>query len=93
MSDSVAVPAEVATFGSPRVGTKRDIQHAKVRHLRWVNNNDIVTRVPSCWLRYRHAGTRMHLDSKGEFKEYTPARGQGSLGRFLGRSCALSNGF
>ena len=42
---------EVAAFGSPRVGTKRYIQHAKVRHLRWVDNNDMVTRVPPRWLR------------------------------------------
>ncbi len=72
--DIAAVPAEVATFGSPRVGTKRYIQHAKVRHLRWVNNNDIVTRVPPRWLRYRHTGTLMYLDSTGEFKKYTPAQ-------------------
>jgi triacylglycerol lipase len=71
------VPTEVATFGSPRVGTKRYIQHAKVRHLRWVNNNDIVTRVPPTWLRYRHTGTRMYLNRDGDFKKYTPAqRGQ-----------------
>jgi triacylglycerol lipase len=74
LSDIAAVPAEVATFGSPRVGTKRYIQHAKVRHLRWVNNNDIVTRVPPQWLRYRHTGTLMYLDSTGEFKKYTPAQ-------------------
>ncbi len=74
LSDIAAVPTEVVTFGSPRVGTKRYIQHAKVRHLRWVNNNDIVTRVPPRWLRYRHTGTRMYLNSTGEFKRYTPAQ-------------------
>ncbi|MEL6893315.1 MAG: lipase family protein, partial [Actinomycetota bacterium] len=46
LSDIAAVPHEVHTFGSPRVGTKRYIQHADVQHIRWVNNNDIVTRVP-----------------------------------------------
>ncbi len=74
LSEIAAVPTEVATFGSPRVGTKRYIQHAKVRHLRWVNNNDIVTRVPPTWLRYRHTGTRMYLNSNGECKKYTPAQ-------------------
>jgi len=74
LSDIAAVPTEVVTFGSPRVGTKRYIQHAKVRHLRWVNNNDIVTRVPPTWFRYRHNGTRMYLNSKGEHKTYTPAQ-------------------
>jgi triacylglycerol lipase len=74
LSDIAAIPTEVVTFGSPRVGTKRYIQHAKVRHMRWVNNNDIVTRVPPRWFRYRHTGTRMYLNSKGEFKKYNPAQ-------------------
>ncbi|MFK8023209.1 MAG: lipase family protein, partial [Ilumatobacter sp.] len=54
--------------------TKRYIQHAKVPHLRWVNNNDIVTRVPPRWLRYRHVGTRMYLDSNGRHRTYNAAR-------------------
>ena len=74
LSDIAANATEVATFGSPRVGTKRYIQHAKVRHLRWVNNNDIVTRVPPRWFGYRHAGNRMYLNSTGEFMKYTPAQ-------------------
>ena len=45
-----------------------------MRHLRWVNNNDIVTRVPPRWFGYRHTGNRMYLNSTGEFKKYTPAQ-------------------
>jgi len=73
LSEIAAQPREVVTFGSPRVGNGRYIQHAKVRHLRWVNNNDIVTRVPPRWFRYRHTGTRMYLNSKGEHVRLTPA--------------------
>jgi len=65
---------EVHTFGSPRVGTKRYIQHATVRHIRWVNNNDIVTRVPPRWLGYGHTGVQMYLDRNGDVARLTKAR-------------------
>jgi len=61
-------PEQVHTFGSPRVGTKRYINHAKVDYFRWVNNNDIVTRSPPAWLGYRHAGQEVYLDSDGQIK-------------------------
>ena len=73
-SDTVSTAVEVHTFGSPRVGTKRYIQHASVPHIRWVNNNDIVTRVPPRWLRYRHTGVRMYLDRNGDHRRLTAAR-------------------
>ncbi len=73
-SEIAAHPREVVTFGSPRVGTKRYIQHAKVRHIRWVNNNDIVTRVPPRWFRYRHTGTRMYLDRNGDVAKFNAAQ-------------------
>ena len=74
-SDKIAKPMkEVYTYGSPRVGTKRYIQHAKVTHVRWVHNNDIVTRVPPRWLGYRHTGTRMYLDRKGNVKNFSAAQ-------------------
>ncbi|MGI9601010.1 MAG: lipase family protein [Acidimicrobiales bacterium] len=72
LSAIAAVPVEVITFGSPRVGTKRYVQHAKITHVRWVNNNDIVTRVPPTWLRYRHTGTRMYLNRNGQLRQFTP---------------------
>ena len=62
-------PEQVHTFGSPRVGTKRYINHAKIDYYRWVNNNDIVTRSPPAWLGYRHAGKEIYLDSEGKIKE------------------------
>ena len=74
LSEIAAVPREVYTFGRPRVGTKRYIQNADVRHIRWVNNNDIVTRVPPRWLRYRHNGFKMYLDRNGELKRLSAAQ-------------------
>ena len=59
---------QLHTFGSPRVGTKRYINHAKVDYIRWVNNNDIVPRSPPAWLGYRHAGKEMYLDAQGKLK-------------------------
>lgn len=61
-------PVEVHSFGSPRVGTKRYVNHGKVRHLRWVNNNDIVTRVPPTVFGYRHSGIRRYLDADGRLR-------------------------
>lgn len=60
---------EVHTFGSPRVGTKRYINYAKIDYYRWVNNNDIVTHTPPAWLGYRHSGQEMYLDANGILKE------------------------
>lgn len=72
-SETVATAREVHTFGSPRVGTKRYIQSASVPHIRWVNNNDIVTRCPPRWLGYGHTGTLMYLDRNGDHKTMTKA--------------------
>lgn len=62
-------PIQIHTFGSPRVGTKRYINHAKVDYYRWVNNNDIVTHTPPAWLGYRHSGQEMYLDAEGQLKK------------------------
>ncbi|MEZ6096842.1 MAG: lipase family protein [Pirellulaceae bacterium] len=62
-------PEELYTYGSPRIGCKRYVGYPKVQHFRWVNNNDIVTRVPPPWLGYRHGGTEMYLDRYGKIRE------------------------
>ena len=64
-------PRELFTYGSPRVGNKRYVNHVKLDHFRWVNNNDIVTRVPPPWMGYRHTGTQMYLGSDGELRRVT----------------------
>ena len=62
-------PDGVFTFGSPRVGCRRYVNHVKIPHYRWVNNNDIVTRVPPVFLGYRHSGTEMYIDRLGRLKK------------------------
>ncbi|MFT5530955.1 MAG: triacylglycerol lipase [Candidatus Poriferisodalaceae bacterium] len=74
LSEIPASPLEIITFGSPRVGTKRYVQHANVPHVRWVNNNDIVTRVPPSWLRYKHRGDRMYIGHAGKVHDRFPAK-------------------
>ena len=62
-------PERLFTFGSPRVGNPRYIQYTKLDHLRYVNNNDIVTRVPPAWFGYRHCGREIYLDRLGQIRK------------------------
>ncbi len=79
-------PEQIQTFGSPRVGNKRYINYAKIDYLRWVNNNDIVTRSPPVWMGYRHTGTEMYLDAEGQLKKLNRIQRSKDLwkGFFLG---------
>ena len=72
LSEIKTNPQQVQTFGSPRVGDKRYINHANIDYLRWVNNNDIVTRSPPIWMGYRHTGTEMYLNSTGRLSQLSP---------------------
>ncbi len=67
-------PEQIQTFGSPRVGNKRYVNNVNIDYLRWVNNNDIVTRVPPAWLGYRHTGTMMYLNSEGKITNPNPVQ-------------------
>jgi triacylglycerol lipase len=62
---------ELHTFGSPRVGCSRWIRHAPANHYRWVHNNDVVTRVPTRWMGYRHCGQEIYLDRFGQIRNLT----------------------
>ena len=62
-------PEELFTYGSPRVGCRRYVNHVKLEHFRWVNNNDIVTRVPPAWFGYRHSGQEMYIDNVGRLRD------------------------
>lgn len=62
-------PSALFTYGSPRIGTGRYVNHVRLEAYRWVNNNDIVTRVPPIWLGYRHKGQEIYLDSRGEIRD------------------------
>ena len=65
------MPKAVYTYGAPRVGTKRYINNVQVDLTRWVNNNDIVPRVPPTWLEYRHTGTRIYINANGKVRKMT----------------------
>ncbi len=64
-------PRALYTYGCPRVGTRRYVHYVKLDYTRWVNNNDIVTRVPPAWMGYRHAGKEMYLNAYGKVRKVT----------------------
>ncbi|MHB8899813.1 MAG: lipase family protein [Thermoguttaceae bacterium] len=61
-------PQGLFTYGSPRVGNRVYVNYCPLAHFRWVNNNDIVTRVPPTWWGYRHGGREMYIDYKGRVR-------------------------
>jgi triacylglycerol lipase len=65
-------PTELFTFGSPRVGGKRFIKNVDCTHYRFVNNNDIVTKVPPAVLRFKHHGTLQYFNAYGQLRKLTP---------------------
>lgn len=99
---------DLYTFGSPRVGDRslaaavaaaarrEDAVNRRqpFRHIRFVNNNDIVPRLPPRlpWSRYRHCGERVYFTHNGEMK----GEGFGGVQRvkdcIRGRISALRNG-
>jgi triacylglycerol lipase len=59
-------PSAVYTFGSPRVGNQAFIDSlSKVPIYRIVDDEDIVTTVPTAALGFRHVGTEFRLSSLG----------------------------
>ena len=64
-------PRALYTFGSPRVGNRRYVNYVEYEACRWVNNNDIVARVPPWWLGYRHKGQEVYLNAYGEIRRLT----------------------
>ena len=61
-------PVTCVTWGSPRVG---DQGWAKLFNkfvpdsLRYVYRNDIVTKVPTLWMNFKHVGNKIHLNPGG----------------------------
>lgn len=64
-------PRALFTYGSPRVGNQRYVNYVQMEAFRWVNNNDIVTRVPPAWLGYRHKGQEIYLNANGKIRRLT----------------------
>ena len=64
-------PHALFTYGSPRVGNQRYVNFCQLEAYRWVNNNDIVTRVPPAWLGFRHKGQEVYLNADGKIRRLT----------------------
>ena len=64
-------PRALFTFGSARIGSRRYVNYVQLEAYRWVNNNDIVTRVPPAWLGFRHKGQEVYLNAYGKIRRLT----------------------
>jgi len=61
---------EIYTFGAPRAGNEDFVQTLKFPHHRLQNNNDVVCRVPSVLLGYRHQCNSIYLNHNGHVKTF-----------------------
>lgn len=68
-ADKFGDVAGLYTYGSPRVGDKSFRDDFFVPAYRFVNNNDIVPRVPPEVLGYEHVGLLKYIDCKGVIHE------------------------
>lgn len=62
---------QLTTFGSPRVGTRSFVKHIETHHMRYVNNNDIVTTVPLFLMGYKHHGNLQYINFYGNIRKLT----------------------
>ena len=62
---------QLTTFGSPRVGTRKFVKAIETPHLRFVNNNDIVTKVPLWIMGYKHHGVLQYINFYGNIRKLT----------------------
>lgn len=62
-------PIQLYTYGSPRVGWKTYCNSLNIEHHRWVNNNDIVTRVPLWLMGFRHHGEEHYMNAYGKVRQ------------------------
>jgi len=83
---------ELYTFGSPRVGERafvKEMTNDGIKHWRFVNNNDIVTKVPFPII-YRHHGELVYINHHGNIRKMTPW--QRIKDRWRGRARAIAKG-
>lgn len=62
---------QLTTFGSPRVGTRKFVKNIATPHMRFVNNNDIVTKVPLLLMGYKHHGKLQYINFYGNVRKLT----------------------
>jgi triacylglycerol lipase len=62
---------QLTTFGSPRVGTRKFVKNIETKHMRFVNNNDIVTKVPLFIMGYKHHGELQYINFYGNIRKMT----------------------
>ena len=62
---------QLTTFGSPRVGTRKFVKNIATPHMRFVNNNDIVTKVPLFIMGYKHHGVLQYINFYGNIRKLT----------------------
>ena len=65
---------ELYTFGSPRVGNRdfvKELIKDGIKHYRFVNNNDIVTKVPFALMMYKHCGELCYINYHGNIRKMT----------------------
>lgn len=76
------------TYGSPRVGNTKWVNvNWDLKHHRFVNNNDIVPKVPLAIMGYKHQGELQYINYYGDFR--TPTPWQRSKDQWRGRWHAL----
>ena len=56
-------------FGSPRVGNARFCNNLDCPHDRFVNNNDIVCKVPPCLFFFKHDGELIYFNAYGNIRD------------------------
>ena len=83
----------VCTFGSPRVGDRRFKENYSVRTYRFVNGDDLVSRVPPAGL-YEHVGEPKFIDHEGRIRGHVikGSRGLGDSAAECGEPTPLEAG-
>lgn len=73
-SDGIPVK-ELRTYGQPRVGNKKFRQHLEGcdigAYIRYVNNNDIVPKVPPSFMSFVHGGKLYYINHYGNIRDCT----------------------
>ena len=60
LSQIPSSPQAIFSYGAPRVGNRPYASFLKIKHYRWVNNNDLVPRIPPRILGYHHMGREIY---------------------------------